>query len=117
MYSKLIVYQKSKQLTTDIYLLTKQFPISEIQGLTSQIRRAVVSVPLNIAEGDARNTDKQFNNFINIAIGSITEVKVCLEIALNLKYINKLQFDKTFLQVEEISKLLYSFKKSLFPSS
>lgn len=113
MYSNLIVYQKSKKLTTNIYLLTKNFPKSEVHGLSSQIRRAVVSIPLNISEGSARNTNKQFNNFLNIAIGSTTEVKVCLEISLDLKYINQEEFNKIFPQVEEVSKMLYSLKRSV----
>ena len=112
-YNKLIVYQKSKLLTLDIYLLTNNFPKTEIQGLTSQIRRAAVSITLNIAEGSARNSDKQFHNFINIAIGSVTEVKVCLEIALDLKYINQNSFDIVFENTEEVSKLLYSLQKAV----
>jgi len=113
MYSDLIVYQKSKKLTTSVYLLTNSFPKSEVHGLSSQIRRAVVSIPLNISEGSARNTNKQFNNFLNIAIGSTTEVKVCLEISLDLKYITQEEFNKIFPQVEEVSKMLYSLKRSI----
>lgn len=112
-YNKLIVYQKSRELTVFIYKLTKKFPYHEIQGLTSQIRRAAVSVCLNISEGSARSTDKQFYNFINIAIGSITETKVCLEISLDLGYISKEDHDSAFNQSEEISKMLFSLRKSL----
>jgi len=113
MYSKLIVYQKAKLLTLDIYKISKSFPQDELYCLTSQIRRAAVSIPLNIAEGQARKGTKQYLNFLRIAFGSTAEVKVCLELALDLGYIDKTKFESTFYLTEEVSKLLYSFQKSL----
>ena len=113
MYSKLIVYQKAKSLVLSVYDLSKLFPQNELHGLTSQLRRAAVSVPLNIAEGQARKGTKQYLNFLKIAFGSTAEVKVCLELALGLGYIKEQEFRKHFLLAEEVSKLLYSFQKSL----
>lgn len=100
-------------LVKEIYLLSEKFPKSELHGLTSQTRRAAVSVPLNIVEGFSRNSKLQFKNFINIAFGSINELKVCLEIASDLKYIDQSKFNYILNQTEEVSKMLSSFKKSL----
>lgn len=113
MYSKLIVYQKAKALVLNVYKVSRLFPQSELHGLTSQIRRAAVSIPLNIAEGQARKGTKQYLNFLRIASGSTAEVKVCLEIALELNYLKEEEFNTLFFLSEEVSKLLYSFQKSL----
>ncbi|HEY4497685.1 MAG TPA: four helix bundle protein [Candidatus Paceibacterota bacterium] len=83
-YRDLIVWQKSKKFCVDIYKLTEEFPKSEIFGLTSQLRRAAVSIPSNIAEGSKRNTPKDQHQFYAIAYGSGAETETQLEISKEL---------------------------------
>jgi len=80
-HKKLDVWRESVSLATQIYQITENFPKTEIYGLTSQMRRAVVSVPCNIAEGAARFSSKEFGQFLNIAGGSLSELDTQLEIA------------------------------------
>ena len=87
-HKRLDVWRESMTLATDIYKLTELFPRSEIYGLTSQMRRAAVSVPSNIAEGAARYSDKEFSQFLNIAGGSLSELDTQVEIAANLEYLS-----------------------------
>ena len=87
MHRKLIVWQDSITLVTEIYNISKLFPQDEKFGLTNQIRRASVSIPSNIAEGAARQTNKEFIQFLYIALGSCAEVETQLIIARNLNYI------------------------------
>ena len=86
-HKRLDVWQESMTLATDIYKLTELFPRSEIYGLTSQLRRAAVSVPSNIAEGAARRSSKEFSQFLSIAGGSLSELDTQVEIAANLEYL------------------------------
>lgn len=85
-FRKLLVWQKSMQLTVAIYRLTRDFPREEIYGLTSQIRRAAVSVPSNIAEGHGRLNGGEFRQFLGIARGSNFELQTQLEIARALGF-------------------------------
>ena len=87
-HKNLEVWQLSVALATFVYQITETFPKSEIYGLISQMRRAVVSIPSNIAEGAARFSSKEFAQFLNIAGGSLSELDTQIEIAYNLKYIN-----------------------------
>ena len=87
-FHKLMIWQRSHRLTLEIYKISKTFPKSEIFGLTSQIRRAVSSIPTNIAEGCGRNSSKEFAHFLQIAIGSATEVEYQLLLAHDINYIN-----------------------------
>jgi four helix bundle protein len=86
-YRDLIVWQKSMEMVTLVYLLTKQFPLDEKFGLTSQIKRSSVSVPSNISEGYGRNYTKDYIRFLNIARGSLFEMQTQLQVALNLEFI------------------------------
>ncbi len=95
MYSdttKLLVWQKSQQLVLKIYELTKTFPKEELFGLTSQIRRASVSIPSNIVEGKARGSNKDYKRFLLMARGSLEEVKYQVLLAKDLKYIDDLKY-------------------------
>ena len=112
-FRKLIVYQKSKELVILIYRLTKDWPKEEIYGLISQIRRAAVSVAANIAEGYTRSGTKEFLRFIDIALGSLIECEVHLEIASELKFSNPAGLKTCQNLIIEIKKLLYSFKGGL----
>ncbi len=73
-------------LCEEVYFLTKSFPKEEVYGLTSQIRRCVVSIPSNIAEGKGRNSDKEFTRFLQISLGSLYELQTQLELALKLGF-------------------------------
>jgi four helix bundle protein len=88
-HKKLDVWKESVSLATEIYKMTEMFPKEEIYGLTSQMRRAVVSVSSNIAEGAARHSNKEFAQFLNVSGGSLSELDTQLEIALNLGYLSK----------------------------
>ena len=91
------VWQDARKFTNNIYNFTNKFPKEEIYGLTSQIRRAAVSIMSNIAEGFDRYSVKEFINFLIIARGSISEVQSDLFIALDLEYINQEEFHETLM--------------------
>ncbi len=86
-HKNLDVWKLAMECVSDIYRITRAFPIDERFGLTDQLRRASVSIPSNIAEGSSRNTKKEFVNFLYMAQGSLSEIDTQLEIALKLEYI------------------------------
>lgn len=88
-HRNLIVWQKGMELVVQIYSMTKNFPKDELYGLTSQIRRAAVSVPSNVAEGSRRKTQKDRSHFYSIALGSVSEIETQVEIAQRLGYCDK----------------------------
>lgn len=112
-YRDLMVWQKSMTLVTTIYQTTKSFPSSEQFGLISQIRRAAVSLPSNIAEGYGRNSLGDYTRFLQIAIGSLYEIQTQLEISYNLNYLPLSEFDTTFEQTREIERMLSSLIQKL----
>ncbi len=112
-HRKLDVWKKSMEFVRDIYEATKTFPKAEIYGLTSQLRRAAVSIPSNLAEGAARKGAKEFKQYLNIAQGSISELDTQIELASMLKYIDKNLYDKLIRKLTTISKMLYGLSKSL----
>jgi four helix bundle protein len=87
-YKDLIEWRKAMELVTEIYRATREFPRDELYGLTNQLRRAAVSVPSNIAEGQARFSRKEFRHFLSHARGSLVEIETQLTIAQNLGYLN-----------------------------
>ncbi len=105
-YKELIVWQKSRTLVKNIYDRTKIFPKEEQYGLTNQIRRAVVSIPSNIAEGYNRQSDKEFVRFLSIAKGSAAEVETQIILAQDLEYISAEERDIFLLQISEILHML-----------
>lgn len=100
-------------LVTSVYQISREFPKEELYGLTDQIRRAAVSIPSNIAEGQARQTTRDFLNFLSIAQGSRAEVETHILIAQRLGYIDEKQKTSLINQLEEITKLLYGLMKGL----
>ena len=110
-HKDLDVWKLSMELVTEIYELTREFPEHEIYGLSSQLRRAAVSIPSNIAEGAARNTDKDFLRFVYIASGSLAEVETQLQIAANLEYLDDLTDVPP--QLDRIRKMLVGLAKRL----
>jgi four helix bundle protein len=91
-FRKLIIWQKAMNLVTKTYNSTKKFPIEEIFGLTSQIRRCSISIPSNIAEGHGRESNKEYLRFLNISIGSLFELQTQLEIAKKHRIFNRRGF-------------------------
>jgi four helix bundle protein len=111
-FENLDVYNKAIDVVSDIYLLTKRFPKEEIYGLVSQLRRAAVSIPSNIAEGSSRGK-KEFSHFIDVARGSLLECVAMLQISLKQNYINNERFDGLKNKLIDISKMLSGLKKSV----
>ena len=100
-------------LVQKVYEISKKFPREEIYGLTSQIRRAAVSVPSNIAEGAAGRSPVQFRNYLSVAIGSLNELETQLEIALRIGYLNRRVFDEVDVLVDECLAVTYGLRKSI----
>jgi len=107
-YKDLLVWQRAIQLSLSVYRLTAAFPMEERYGLTSQIRRAGVSVPSNIAEGYGRGTRKEYKQFLAIARGSTLEVQTQLVIAKELGYCDSSALKQTESLSVDVSKMLYS---------
>lgn len=105
-YKDLFVWQKSIQLVTDIYKLTKVFPKDECYGLVSQMQRAAVSIPSNIAEGNERNSAKEFAHFLSIARGSLAELETQIIIAEKLEYIKTNQSNNILSSCHEIGRMI-----------
>ncbi len=112
-FKKLVIWQKSHLLAVDVYKATAAFPKEEVYGLTSQVRRACVSIPANIAEGCGREGSAEFNRFLQIALGSTTELEYHLLLAFNLQMLNDKDYERLDNQVSEIRRMLISFIKKL----
>jgi len=105
-YRELIAWQKAMKLVTEIYVATHDFPRLELYGLTSQLRRAAVSVPSNIAEGQARFSHKKFHHFLSQARGSLVEIETQVLIAKELKYLSSAKADSLLGQADELGRIL-----------
>lgn len=119
-YKRLNVWQKSMDLTVEIYQLIKSLPKEEKYALADQMRRAVVSIPSNIAEGHGRNSHKEFIKFLSISKGSLLELETQLLICNRLDYLSVRQVMNVFESIEEISKMLNSliaYRSSLIPTT
>jgi len=112
-YRDLIVWQKAMALVTEIYKITKSFPGREDYGLTSQVRRCAVSIPSNIAEGYGRHSRNEYIRFLQIALGSPYELQTQLEIAVNLEYLKKEEFDSLYESTREVERMLSVLIKRL----
>ena len=113
----LIVWQKSMTLVTEIYKATTSFPRKEDYGITSQIRRCGVSIPSNIAEGYGRHSRNEYVRFPQIAMGSLYELQTQLEIAANLGYLKKEEFESLYESTREIERMLSVLIKKLTEAS
>jgi len=105
-YKNLEAWKKSMELVKDIYLLVKKYPKEELYGLTSQTRRAAVSVPSNIAEGVGRNYDKDTIQFLHTSRGSMYELETLLNIAVMVEIISEKQFEELTPKVDECLRIL-----------
>ena len=112
-FRELYVWQKSMELVEEVYLIVKLLPKEETYALSDQIRRAVVSIPSNIAEGHGRNSDKEFSRFLMIAQGSRAELETQLEICIRLNYLDAEQTKLSFDLCDEVGKMLRNLSRKL----
>ena len=112
-FEKLEVYKLAENLTQKIYRITNTFPKEEVFGLTSQLRRASVSVALNLAEGSSQRSKNDFSRFVSIALGSIIETKAALRLAMKLGFISQSEFSDILPQIDEIFFKTTALKNSL----
>jgi four helix bundle protein len=112
-YKELKIWKKAVELSTGTYALTERFPKSEAFGLTSQIRRSSVSVASNIAEGAGRGSDKVFNNFLSIAVGSLFELETQLIISNEVGFLQEDDLEGAKVQIEHLANMIFKFKTTL----
>lgn len=112
-YKELKVWQKAIDLAVEVYRITEKLSKEERFGLISQINRCVVSIPSNIAEGAGRNTNKDFDHFLGISLGSSFELDTQLVISNRLGYVSPEDFEKIELELEHIQNMIAKLKQSL----
>ena len=112
-YKELEVWHKAMDLVVDCYQVTKGFPKSEVWGLASQLQRASVSIPTNIAEGRERQHTKEFIQFLSIAYGSLAELETLIQIAERLNYLDANQSGQILDKTAEIGKMINGLRRSL----
>ena len=115
-FRELRVWQRSMDVVERVYLLTKDFPKQETYGLISQIRRAIISVPSNIAEGHTREHIKEYLHHLSMAQASLAEVETQLEIAARLKYLRADQLRELLPEINSLGKQLYALRNALIRS-
>jgi len=116
-YERLTLWQKPRVLVKELYIETKQFPIEEKFALSDQLRRAVVSVASNIAEGSGRFSDKEKLHFLSVAYGSLTEDSCQLTLAYDLEYINDSNMTELRYKIEEIARIMSGYRESILRRS
>jgi four helix bundle protein len=112
-YKELKVWLKARELVKFIYKLTRKFPKEEIYSLTSQLRRSVVSIPSNIAEGAGHSTKKEFSRFLEIAYASTCELDTQIILSFDLAFINQDELNNSVSYIEELQKMLAGLIRSL----
>ena len=112
-YEDLEVWKKSKNLSVEIHKITRKFPLEEKYGLTSQMRRASISIPSNIAEGATRRSKKEFSRFVLIAHGSCSELRTQLIISYEIGNIEEFTFRKFDKELQIIGRMLKALERSL----
>lgn len=112
-YTRLLAWQQAIDLCVKVYAATRDFPADEKFGLTSQLRRASVSIPSNIAEGSSRGGAKEFIQFLNVALGSIAEVETQIEIVVRVAYMEPAIADTIRADLVSVKKLVLALKRSL----
>ena len=112
-YRDLRVWKEAVEFVKEVYVVTSRFPAIEIYGLTNQIRRAAVSIPSNIAEGQGRNSPKEFRQFLGIALGSIGELETQLIISEKIEYLSQNELSPLLTRLDDFRKMLKSLSNSL----
>lgn len=111
-YRRLTVWQRSMEAATEVYTLVKKLPKEELFAMSSQMRRAAVSIPSNIAEGNGRPSAKDCLNFLGIAYGSKSELQTQLQICVNIGYLSETDIEKCMALLEEVERMLYSLMRT-----
>ncbi|MFN3021061.1 four helix bundle protein [Chryseobacterium sp. TY3] len=112
-FEKLIFWQKSMMLAKNVYIICQDISNDEKFGLISQMKRAAISIPSNIAEGSGRNSSKEFNHFLAIALGSAFELQTQLILGRELQLLSEEKVSNLLSDISEIQKMIYSFKNNL----
>jgi len=112
-YRKLLVWQKAHKLVIDVYVITKGFPKDELYGVTSQLRRAAVSIAANIVEGAGRKTKPDFARFLTMSLGSTNEVEYFLILSKDLDYVKSEKYESLNNQLIEVRKMLLSLERTI----
>lgn len=112
-FKDFFLWQRAMDLVVEVYDLVKKLPKEELFALSDQIRRAVISIPSNIAEGQGRNSSKEFIHFLSIAKGSKAELETQLLLCVRINYLKELEIEKAMSLVEEVGKMLHSLQKRL----
>ena len=112
-FHSLQIWQKSHELTLKVYEISKSFPKDEMFSLTSQVRRAAYSIPTNIAEGSGRKTKADFSHFLQMAIGSASELEYEILLAKDLHYIKEVQYNELKVEIVELRKMIINFQKRI----
>jgi four helix bundle protein len=115
-FKELKIWQIGRKNVKDIYDLTKNFPQEELFVLSAQMRRAAISIPSNISEGAGRNSDKDFERFLDIANGSAFELETQLFLCFDLEYLTNEKLNLLLEKIQGIQKMIYKFKSSLTSS-
>ncbi|MFO0964913.1 MAG: four helix bundle protein [Gemmataceae bacterium] len=105
-FRKLKVWEKSHSFVLDIYTATEAFPRTELYGLTSQLRRSAMSVPMNIAEGCGRGSDADFGRFLQMSLGSACEADYQILLSSDLKFLNAAAYDRLQRSIQEVKRML-----------
>lgn len=116
-FTDLKVWKRSHMLVLDVYRFTKTFPIDERFNLTSQLRRAVLSVPTNIAEGSKRTSAQEYSRFLNYAEGSLSETEYLLIVSRDLGYLEAKHCEPLLNEVSEIARMLYALRTKVCATS
>lgn len=112
-YKDLEVWQKAMELVVSCYQITRNFPKNEVYGLASQLQRAAVSIPANIAEGRSRKHSKEFVQYLSIAYGSLAELETHIQIAQRLNYIDSDKEEQILDKTAEIGRMINGLRKSV----
>ena len=112
-FRDLRVWKEAIEFVKNIYFIPSKFPANEIYGLTNQIRRAAVSIPANIAEGQGRHSSKEFRQFLGIALGSVSELETHLIISNKIEYLSQDELDPLLINLDDFRKMLKSLSNSL----
>lgn len=112
-FKKLEIWKRSVDFVSEIYQQTQTYPKEEIFGLTAQLRRAAISIPLNISEGAAKTSDKDFLRFLEMALGSCNEVETALIVSNNLQFIDSIIFDEMHVKINELQRMIVKFGENL----
>jgi len=112
-FKQLKIWQMGIEIARDVYVLTERFPKEEMYGLTSQVRRASVSIPSNVAEGFKRNHCKEFSQFIHVALGSAAEIETQLIVSREVGYINTTDLKNISNKLDQFSRMATSLLKKM----